>query len=286
MNRRYRRYFLQSGLYRNLPLFIESAGWNQHQKEFRREQGYPYYHWLQTAEGVGEFSYSGGEPFELPPHHGVMLFPDVSHWYRPTGDSTWSTYYITFGGIYVQQIMEALDVHHTGVYRWEPGSPMDLFLHEVILKIEQSGEYSGLDASLDVYSFFVHLKKYGQMNRLQSYSGVETKLRPLLDWLEHNYSNSDIGLEQMAEVAGMSSQRLNALFHQRYGNSPYSYLIQFRIRKAKELLAQDHTMTIADVARMVGFRDPSHFVLTFRKQENITPAQFRKLHESGDGDQT
>src|SRR5699024_7502821 len=105
-----------------------------------------------------------------------------------------------------------------------------------------------------------------------SFSKVEEKLRPLIKWLNKHYVDPGVSLDQMAEIVQVSPQRLNSLFHMRFGSSPYAYLIQLRLRKAKEILTQDEAITVVETAKLVGFRAASHFVATFRKSEQMTPA--------------
>jgi AraC family transcriptional regulator of adaptative response / methylphosphotriester-DNA alkyltransferase methyltransferase len=47
-----------------------------------------------------------------------------------------------------------------------------------------------------------------------------------------------------------------------------------RLRNATELLARQ-PLTVTDVARLVGYRQPSHFVKAFRRRYGMTPGAFR-----------
>jgi AraC-like DNA-binding protein len=47
-----------------------------------------------------------------------------------------------------------------------------------------------------------------------------------------------------------------------------------RLRNAAELLAHQ-PLTVIDVARLVGYRQPSHFVKAFRRRYGATPGAFR-----------
>ncbi len=96
--------------------------------------------------------------------------------------------------------------------------------------------------------------------------------------MEVHYHNPDIGLDDLADVLGISSRYLSTLFNQTFGMSPYVYFINVRLRKAKELLAGKEEYTVTRIAEDVGFRDVSHFVATFRRSTGMTPEQFRKLH--------
>ncbi|MFC0472538.1 AraC family ligand binding domain-containing protein [Halalkalibacter kiskunsagensis] len=78
-----------------LSLFVESVGYNPQEQDFSRIEGYPYYHWLQTVEGEGEFSFNGQE-YLLPKGRGILLKLYTPHSYYPIG-KMWSTVYVTFG---------------------------------------------------------------------------------------------------------------------------------------------------------------------------------------------
>jgi AraC-like DNA-binding protein len=53
-----------------------------------------------------------------------------------------------------------------------------------------------------------------------------------------------------------------------------SHLRAVRLRNAAELLAHQ-PLTVTDVARLVGYRQPSHFVKAFRRRFGLTPGAFR-----------
>ncbi len=274
----YRRHFLLSTLEQNLPFYIESIGRHAHQEPIDRKEGYPYFHWLQTEEGEGEIMLSG-ERFLLPPNHGFFLFPRVQHAYEAR-TSKWTTAFITFDGTQAQSVMASLGFHYSTVYRWEEDTPPAHCLVRAIQKIKKDPDFSGLDGSIELYQFLITLKKYGQTNKQTSLSRMYERLRPLLRWLEEEYRDDGINLEQMARIIHLSPQHLNTLFRSTFGISPYSYLIQLRIHKSKELLIMHEHATVKTVANMVGFLDVSHFIATFRKAEGMTPDQFRRLHTS------
>jgi AraC-like DNA-binding protein len=53
-----------------------------------------------------------------------------------------------------------------------------------------------------------------------------------------------------------------------------AHLGAVRLRNAAELLAHQ-PLTVTDVARLVGYRQPSHFVKAFRRRFGVTPGAFR-----------
>ena len=58
-----------------------------------------------------------------------------------------------------------------------------------------------------------------------------------------------------------------------------AHLRAVRLRNAAELLAHQ-PLTVTDVARLVGYRQPSHFVKAFRRRFGVTPGAFRDAARS------
>lgn len=259
---------------KTLPLFIESIGYNPQEEDFARPEGYPYYHWLQTVDGVGTFSISG-EKYVLTPGKGILLTPFTPHSYYTTG-SKWSTLYLTFGGASADSILNALEINYPALYTESAELCYSALIREMLDKIEKDQDFSKLESSRDLYHFIIMLKQHGQLKSLRSLSQTYDRIRPVIEWLETRYAEN-IGLEDMAEVMGMSSQNLGALFRGTVGMSPYAFLIQLRIREAKKKLIAGSDLSLKQVAAQVGFHDVSHFVATFRKMEGITPSKYRKL---------
>lgn len=261
-----------------LPLYIESIGYNSHELDFDRREGYPYYHWLQTVEGEGTFGF-GGQEFLLTPGKAVLLTPYTPHYYYSdhSAEVLWSTQYMTFSGSAIDPILNSLDMNYSAVYEETENMSFIQLIQSILMKVEQENHYLEHESSADLYHFLLMLKKYGKVNNKLSISQSYEVIRPIVEWLEQVYPEN-IGLPEMSAKANMSSQHLNTLFHDTFGISPYSFLVQLRIREAKRLLITDQCLTMKDVAKMVGFNGVSHFVSTFKRREGITPSVYRSLH--------
>lgn len=260
-----------------LPLIVESIGYNPNQEKIIRSEGYPFYHWIQTEAGEGKLSY-GNETVVLEPFTGLLLPPGMPHAYEAISHGTaWSTLYITFGGEATGPILNAFAIREPAFFRWDPDSPLAPLLGSMLEQLDTGNDLFGLEISTKTYRFLGLLSKFGQASSVSVTRNME-KLAPLLQWMENHYHDPDIGLDSLAEVLGISSRHLSKLFQLTFGLSPYAYLVQMRIHKAKERLAGNPELTVASIAGETGFRDTSHFVATFRKHTNLTPQQFRRLH--------
>lgn len=98
--------------------------------------------------------------------------------------------------------------------------------------------------------------------------------KPLFNMLEERYRQA-ISPNDAARVMHMSPSNFRRTFKQVTGQSFVSYLNNFRVAKAQELLALSD-MPIADVGLETGFCDQSYFGMIFRRLTKTTPRQYRK----------
>jgi AraC-like DNA-binding protein len=261
----------------SLPLQMETIGIHPDQEFIQRPEGYPYYHWLQTLEGEGELILHG-TAIKLPMHSGILLPPCEPHSYQAKG-ALWRSAYITFTGTLVSTLTAHLFGSAPERIQWDRNDPDITQQLERILALAESGaDASGWKSSAELYRFLTLLKTNGRRNHLPSITHRLEKIQALLDWLEKKYANPNLGLAQMAEQLEIGERQLNERFKELFGQTAYAYLIQLRLRKAKEWLPSRPDLTVRQIGEAVGFRDASHFVATFRQREGITPDNYRRLH--------
>ena len=96
--------------------------------------------------------------------------------------------------------------------------------------------------------------------------------------LEHY--QEDISLERVAQELKISPGYFSRLFKAEIGVPFKNYLIEIRMKQAKQLLLRSD-LTIAEVATAVGYLDPNYFSEAFHRYEGVSPSQFKtKENES------
>lgn len=270
--------YVFSSLERSLPLYLESIGYSAWERIFQRPEGYPYYHWLHTLYGEGRFELHG-ESVILSQGKGVLLTPFTPHSYYPTSER-WSTIYITFGGAAAEAIMKALDMERSTIYEQSEDQHFDAWFDALLQCVVSSDNYSNMEVSSELYKFLLQLRKFGMLNDRPSLSQYYRKLEPVVSWMEQ-HMGANIGLQEISDYADIGIHGLHELFQQAFDMSPYSYLLQLRLRQAKRIMLEQPQLALREVAEQTGFNDVSHFVATFRKKEGVTPGKYRQLHLSG-----
>jgi AraC-like DNA-binding protein/quercetin dioxygenase-like cupin family protein len=127
------------------------------------------------------------------------------------------------------------------------------------------------------------VKHYGQycdsapapMRRQQ---GLD-RLSAVFELIERRYAE-EISVEDAAAAANMSKSHFMRFFKQVTGQPFVSHLNQFRIAKARQLLASTNR-SIAQIGTDVGFSNQSYFGLVFRKITHVCPREYQaKVVES------
>jgi len=96
----------------------------------------------------------------------------------------------------------------------------------------------------------------------------------IAEYVEANLGK-DIGLNDLAQVAGLSRFHFLRAFRKTTEETPYQYLLRRRIARAQTLL-QNGNMSITEIALAVGFRDSTRFIKAFRKTVGVTPGRYRE----------
>jgi AraC-like DNA-binding protein len=102
-------------------------------------------------------------------------------------------------------------------------------------------------------------------------------LEPVVRHLERHYT-ATVSMEQMADLAGLSSTHFNREFKRLFGMSPTRFLHSLRIEKARQLLVSTRR-TLAQIALDTGYHDQSHFTRHFRRLTGLTPRAFRAQYQ-------
>jgi AraC-like DNA-binding protein len=101
-------------------------------------------------------------------------------------------------------------------------------------------------------------------------------LRPALAEL-HRAPELRWSVDQLARAAATSRTRLDARFREVLGRSPIRYLTEWRLHLAQELLATTD-LSVAAVARRVGYDAEEAFSRAFRRAYGQPPGAWRSAH--------
>lgn len=92
-----------------------------------------------------------------------------------------------------------------------------------------------------------------------------------------NLVNSDFDLSAYLRSLPFSEDYLRRLFQRAYGLTPLNFLTDLRLSRAAQLLASGDraSLSVIDVARSCGYRDPLYFSRMFKKKFGVSPSGYR-----------
>lgn len=107
---------------------------------------------------------------------------------------------------------------------------------------------------------------------------INTKCKsPLIkNVCEYLYINSskNISILDLSKKYSVNEFYLAHLFKNETGQGIHEYIERIRINKAEQML-KDSTLTISEIANLVGYVDNNYFTKVFKKRNKITPSKYR-----------
>ena len=162
--------------------------------------------------------------------------------------------------------------------------------YEEVRELSKYGFCMGEEAVLG-YGYNCSREKIGEISRLGNLREQEKEnvsgqtdagkayskpVRESLAMIDMQYSEN-ISLEEICSRVAVSKNYFCYLFKRETGTSLWNYLTMVRLKQAKKLLKETNLRNY-EVAFQVGYDNPSYFSRLFKKQEGMTPNEYRAMH--------
>lgn len=99
---------------------------------------------------------------------------------------------------------------------------------------------------------------------------VNAAMRLMTEDLSQNYT-----IDELAKRFELSPTALKICFKSIYGKPIYTWLKEYRIQKAQEMLMKNPEMNIGDIAFLVGYESAGKFSAAFKQKCGMTPKEYR-----------
>ncbi|HAX51954.1 MAG TPA: AraC family transcriptional regulator, partial [Lachnospiraceae bacterium] len=104
----------------------------------------------------------------------------------------------------------------------------------------------------------------------------ESSINAALKYISSNYKE-DLNIENISNKVGFSKYYFCKIFKQQMGTTIHQYVNEYRINKAKELLAYSK-LSISSIASKVGFKTTLTFIRAFERSTHMTPSEYRHYY--------
>lgn len=109
----------------------------------------------------------------------------------------------------------------------------------------------------------------------KQFGEIKTPLSDITEYIDSNF-NKNITVTELAKMAGYSVVGFINLFEKFYECSPKEYILNQRMRHARELI-KSTDMTVKEIAAYCGIKDEFYFSRFFKKYSGVSPSDFRKM---------
>jgi AraC-like DNA-binding protein len=119
-------------------------------------------------------------------------------------------------------------------------------------------------------------EQYAQLLALAAAESASNPVSAVLEYMRAHLSEP-LTVADLADLVSLSPSAFAHMFRDITGRSPYQFLKEMRLDRARELLV-DGNFTVARISKEVGYASVSHFISEFRGRFGVTPRAYYDAH--------
>lgn len=239
----------------------------------RREGEFPHFNLHLVTQGRGYVELDG-KTHELRSGDAFFFSPGQRQSYYSSQDEPWEVYWVHFYGDKMREFLLGKGFYATNLWML---NAWDRLREAFERLIDEAGQHKLLHpAQLSALTYAVVTEFASQAVPLtprKERSSSDTVLGLLYELQER--ACEPFELQLWADKAGVSPYYFCKLFRKLTQRTPMEFVALCRIRQAKQLLIEQRSLSVASVAGQCGYPSVSYFIQRFKRQEGMTPAEFR-----------
>ena len=252
-----------------MPFSVRSVGYGELPpggETEKRVVGFAQLIW--TLSGTGK-QWRNGKSYQIEKDYICCYLPRDEHCLRGIGNDPWRYYWLTFDGPAVTPFAANFGFDDLP-YRVGPCPESRIKRIEQLLDIP--GEAATREPAAEAFQLLLEIASTKAAER--SFEDYPEMIRNAIRCIRTNISNPALGVDFLAEEAGIHRSSFYRTFLKVTGTSPKTFIDTIKANKAKDLLRHSD-LSIEDVAHRCGFKDANYFGKFFNRNCGCTPSSFR-----------
>lgn len=223
-----------------------------------------------VIQGKGSYQVRGAK-YQIQKDQAFLIRPDELTYYQADQKDPWEYCWIAFDGPEADRIVSHF-FPSKETYICDATNP-DLFNSYLAQTIPN---FKMLNLSqFELAGWFYLLFSCLQPRTLLKRDREKEYLDMIVNYVKYNYMLNE-NIQEISTKIGIDRTYLYKILKKYKGCSPKEYLMLQKISAAKELLLYSE-IPITEIGFLCGFNDSSSFCKNFRKYENISPSEYRRL---------
>ena len=148
-------------------------------------------------------------------------------------------------------------------------------------ELAHASQYSGRETMKNATALLLIGTLCEMLHPVGSHENVNLEMLPVMEYIKR-HCHEEITVERLCRRFHLSRTLLYRHFYHLADCTPGEYLLECRIRRARQLLTNTQN-SITDIALTCGFYDSSHFIRKFIAATGITPGQYRRESRQSEG---
>ncbi len=263
-----------------LPVYILGADINKVQEPVNRPEGYPSYQISICTGGGGIYIDENETEHSIEPGDLFFFAPKTPHRYKATAEP-WRMPFIVYTGYGAPNIADYLGFGKSMVLKnidYDDFNRINVLFNKIYNIYHSSEDLRSARTSSLLYSLLVMISGICRSSS-ETRSELSAQLAPALSYIKRNI-HTDISVDTLAGIVGVSTGRLSVLFKQAFGLSPAHAVRRYKLDHAKHLMDSRPEMKVKELTEQCGFSSPSYFVTAFKKEFGYSPTEYKTKSRS------
>jgi len=231
------------------------------------------FQFVYISSGTGRFESKFTSPVRVEPGNAFLLFPGVWHRYTPDSETGWREHWIGFNGEVALRWRQSRFISPKNPLLKISAEDTVLAVFSRVMQSIRTNRPALQQIMAGATSYLLGLFYSAQQAQPAAQAHQSNAIELAIAHIHTEFAR-DLNMMHLAEEIGVSYSWFRSTFVAHTGLSPHQYLLELRLVRARNLLAETN-LSVKEIAMQTGFEDEHYFSRLFRRKMNLTPGQFR-----------
>jgi len=265
------------------PFYIKEFGFTSEKKlEFGKKNAYNEYLILYSIDGTARFTKAQSTYYVQ--QNSIVVTACNTPITLTTVSREWRYYYFIIGGSHAKLFYNYVRTKNNMIMNNPFTNILDDFMdiYDLLINpasnIDQTKKY--MNISMMLHHIFVSIYEVNSnISAIKELTPAqETHVQLSLKYIAEHYQDPTLCVDSICDQIGFSKYYFCNVFKKQQGVTIHQYLSNYRITKAKELLAYSK-LSVVNIGTKVGFKNNLTFIRSFERIVNMTPSEYRSYYQ-------